>query len=84
MTAKRKDDRITEARWRELLARFGGGEQFDAWVSELVNSLQSAALLSTKLRRDTGATAQDTIDLEGALGRAVRAVSRLKPGPKEE
>ena len=83
MTAK-KDDRITEARWRELINRFGGGAQFDELVSELVNSLQTAALLSTHLRRDLGTAGQTTVDLEGALDRAVRTVKRLQPSASEE
>jgi hypothetical protein len=83
MTA-RKDDRINERRWRELLKRLGGGDQFDELISELVNSLQTAALLSTSLRRELGSSADVAVNLEGALGRAVRAVRRLQPGTDDE
>lgn len=48
-------------------------------IDQLANSLQTVALLSTRLRRDLGESAQTAVELEGAADRAVRAIRRLQP-----
>lgn len=48
-------------------------------LDEIANALQPAVLLSTKLRRELGDTAEDALRLEGALGRAARALRKLRP-----
>lgn len=50
-----------------------------AAIDELANSLQVINLMSTRLRQELGASAQQAIDLEGATARAVRAMRRLQP-----
>ena len=48
-------------------------------IDEIATSLQVIALLSTRLRRDLGESAQQAVDLEAAAARAVRAIKRLQP-----
>jgi hypothetical protein len=48
-------------------------------LDDIANALQPALLLATKLRRELGDRAEDTVLLEGALDRAARALSRLRP-----
>jgi hypothetical protein len=50
-----------------------------AAIDEIANALQVISLLSTRLRRDLGESAQHAIDLEGTTARAVRAMKRLQP-----
>jgi uncharacterized protein Yka (UPF0111/DUF47 family) len=47
-------------------------------IEELANSLQAVALLSTKLRRQLGESAQEALELEAAADRAVRTIRRLQ------
>jgi hypothetical protein len=51
-------------------------------IDQLANSLQTIALVSTRLRRQLGESAQEAIDLEAAADKAVRAIKRLQP-PRE-
>jgi hypothetical protein len=51
-------------------------------LDELANALQTAIGLATWLRRDTQTTADDTVALEAAVGRAVSALKRLQPARK--
>jgi hypothetical protein len=53
-------------------------------IDEIANSLQVISLLSTRLRRDLGESAQHAVDLEGATARAVRAIKRLHPDRKKK
>ena len=53
-------------------------------IDEIANSLQVINLLSTRLRRDLGESAQHAVDLEGAAARAVRAIKRLQPNDKNK
>lgn len=48
-------------------------------IDQLANSLQTVTLLSTKLRRELGESAQQAVDLEAAADKAVRAIKRLQP-----
>lgn len=48
-------------------------------IDQLANSLQTVTLLSTRLRRDLGESAQTAVELEGAAARAVRIIKRLQP-----
>ena len=48
-------------------------------IDQLANSLQAIALISTRLRRQLGESAQDALDLEAAADKAVRAIKRLQP-----
>lgn len=48
-------------------------------IDELANALQAAIALATRLRRETQTTADDAIDLEASVGRAVSALQRLQP-----
>jgi hypothetical protein len=50
-----------------------------AAIDQLANSLQTAMLLSTQLRRELGESAQRAVELEAAANRAVRAIERLQP-----
>lgn len=50
-------------------------------LDDIANALQPALLLATKLRRELGDRAEDAVLLEGALDRAARALSRLRPDP---
>ena len=54
-------------------------DQFREAVSDLANALQAAAPLATRLRRELSEQAQDAVTLEAAIGRAVRAVKRVRP-----
>lgn len=51
-------------------------------IEQLANSLQTVALLATRLRRQLGDSAQDAVHLEAAADKGVRAITRLKPSPK--
>jgi thioesterase domain-containing protein len=51
-----------------------------AVLDDVANALQVAAPLSTTLRRLVGDAAQQAVDLEAAIDRAVRAIRRLQPG----
>lgn len=53
-------------------------------MSDLVNALQVAAPLSTRVRRVLGELAQDTVNLEAAVEGAVRAVRRMRPDGREK
>ena len=53
-------------------------DQLREAVSDLANAVQAAGPLATRLRRDLGEQAQDAVTLEVALGRAVRAVTRVR------
>lgn len=48
-------------------------------IDELANSLQTVTLLSTKLRRQLGESAQEALELEAAADKAVRAIRQLQP-----
>jgi len=48
-------------------------------IEQLANSLQTVALLATRLRRQLGESAQEAVELEAAADKAVRAIKRLKP-----
>ena len=52
-------------------------------IDQLANSLQVIALISTRLRRQLGESAQDALDLEAAADKAVRAIKRLQPPQKD-
>ena len=52
-------------------------------IDQLANSLQTVTLLSTKLRRELGESAQQAVDLEAAADKAVRAIKRLQPHKEE-
>jgi hypothetical protein len=52
-------------------------------IDEIAKSLQVISLLSTRLRRDLGESAQHAVELEGATDRAVRAIKRLQPNGKK-
>jgi hypothetical protein len=52
-------------------------------IDQLANSLQTVTLLSTRLRRDLGESAQQAVDLEAAADNAVRAIKRLQPPDKK-
>lgn len=81
--------RLTPRRYGELLDRFRGrpdcernggmaDDRFDETVSQLTNALQVVAVLATKLRREISTSADDTVTLEAAAERAVKAVGRLR------
>jgi hypothetical protein len=55
-----------------------------AAIDQIANSLQVINLLSTRLRRGLGESAQQAIDLEAAADRAVRAMKRLQPDGKKK
>ncbi len=55
-----------------------------AAIDEIIYSLQVINLLSTRLRRDLGESAQHAIELEDATARAVRAMKRLQPNEKKK
>ena len=52
-------------------------------IDQLANSLQTVTLLSTRLRRELGESAQQAVDLEAAADKAVRAIKRLQPPDKK-
>jgi hypothetical protein len=45
-------------------------------IEQLANSLQAVTLLSTRLRRPLGESAQEAVELEAAADKAVRAIKR--------
>lgn len=47
-------------------------------IGEVANALQVAAPLSTALRRGLGDAAQNAVDLEAAVARAVGAMKQLQ------
>ena len=47
-------------------------------IGEVVNALQVAAPLSTALRQGLGDAAQNALDIETAIERAVRAMKQLQ------
>ncbi len=53
-------------------------------VSEVANALQAAAPLAGRLRVTAAQQHEDAETLKGAIGRAVRALRRLRPegGPR--
>jgi hypothetical protein len=53
-------------------------------IDQLANSLQTVTLLSTKLRRELGESAQQAVDLEAAADKAVRAIKRLQPSDEDQ
>lgn len=59
-------------------------ENLKGTIDQLANSLQTIALISTRLRRQLGESAQEAVDLEAAADRAVRAIRRLQPPPDGE
>jgi hypothetical protein len=48
-------------------------------IDRLANSLQTVALLSTRLRQQLAECAKEAVDLEAAADKAVRAIRRLQP-----
>jgi hypothetical protein len=48
-------------------------------IDQLANSLQTVTLLSTRLQRELGESAQQAVDLEAAADKAVRVIKRLQP-----
>jgi hypothetical protein len=53
-------------------------------IDEIANSLQVITLLSTRLRKDLGESAQQAVDLEGAAARAASAIKRLQPDGRKK
>jgi hypothetical protein len=51
-------------------------------IDDVANALQAAIGVATQLRRQSQTVADDTIDLEAAIGRAVTALRRLQPPPR--
>ena len=54
-------------------------DDLKATIDQLANSLQTVALLATKLRRQLGESAQEAVELEAAADKAVRAIRGLQP-----
>ena len=52
--------------------------QFRAATADLAKALHAAAPLATRLRRELSAQAEDAVTLEATIGRAVRAVTRVR------
>jgi len=52
-------------------------------IDQLANSLQTVTLLSTRLRRELGESAQQAVDLEAAADKAVRVIKRLQPSDED-
>lgn len=52
-------------------------------IDQLANSLQTVTLLSTRLRRELGESAQQAVDLEAAADKAVRVMKRLQPSDED-
>ena len=48
-------------------------------LDDVANALQQAIGLATPLRRQTQDTAEDAVELEAAIGRAVDALRRVRP-----
>jgi hypothetical protein len=59
-------------------------EEAKVAIDQIANALQVINLLSTRLRRDLGESAQQALDLEAAADRAVRATKRLQPDGKKK
>jgi hypothetical protein len=53
-------------------------KRFAECFERVANALQAAAPLATGLRRELGAQADDAVQLEAALDRAVRAVRDMR------
>ena len=53
-------------------------------IGEIANALQTINLLSTRVREHLTESAQQSVDLEGAAFRAVRAMKRLQPPRKKK
>lgn len=53
-------------------------KRFAECFERVANALQAAAPLATRLRRELGEQADDAVQLEAALDRAVRAVRDLR------
>lgn len=53
-------------------------------MTQLANSLQTVTLLSTRLRRELGESAQEAVVLEAAADKAVRAIKRLQPSDRKD
>jgi hypothetical protein len=51
-------------------------------IDELAHALQTAIGLATTQRRQTRTTADEAVELEAAIGRAVSALKRLQPSGK--
>lgn len=54
-------------------------EEEKAAIDQVANALQAALLLAERVRRNAGDQADDAARLEGAVDRAARAISTLKP-----
>jgi hypothetical protein len=54
-------------------------EETKAVIDQVANALQSALLLAERVRKNSGDQADDAARLEGAVDRAARAISTLKP-----
>lgn len=54
-------------------------EEERAAIDQVANALQAALLLAERVRRNAGDQADDAARLEGAVDRAARAISTLKP-----
>ena len=52
--------------------------QADRLFQELTDSLQVLAVLSTHLRRTTSDVADDTVQIEAAVDRAIKIVKQLR------
>ena len=50
----------------------------DRLFQELTDSLQVLAVLSTHLRRTTSDVAEDTVQIEAAVDRAIKIVKQLR------
>ena len=57
-------------------------DEIKAAIDQIANSLQTVTLLSTRLRRDLGESAQQASDLEASADHAIRAVKRLQEHDK--
>lgn len=53
-------------------------------IDQLANSLQAVTMLSTRLRQQLAESAQDSVDLEAATDKAIRALKRLQPPFRSE
>jgi hypothetical protein len=53
-------------------------------IDDVANALQTAIGLATTQRRQTQTTADDAVELEAAIGRAVSALKRLQPPGRED
>jgi len=48
-------------------------------IDQLANAIQTALILATRVRRNAGEQANESIQLEAAVDRAARALAKLKP-----